>query len=211
MKEIYIFDLDGTLVDSMAPAVNKVLEVLDEYGISYPDDIIKILTPLGFKGISVYYAEKMGVPLPAEEIYTIFEERLSKVYAEQIPLKEGVKEGLEALVARGASLNVLTASPHKFTDSCLQSLGVAHLFDNIWSSEDFGFLKSDERIYSAVAQRLQADIADCTMVDDSLRVLTTAKKAGMKTIGVYEEMSADNEKEMRDLADKYVYKLTEML
>ncbi len=211
MKEIYIFDLDGTLVDSMAPAVNKVLEVLDEYGISYPDDIVKILTPLGFKGISVYYAEKMGVPLPAEKIYAIFEERLSQVYAKQIPLKEGVKAGLEGLAARGARLNVLTASPHKFTDPCLQSLGVAHLFENIWSSEDFGFLKSDERIYGAVAQRLQAEVGDCTMVDDSLRVLTAAKKAGMKTIGVYDEMSADNEKEICALADKYVYKLIEML
>ena len=211
MKEIYIFDLDGTLVDSMKPAVKKVLEVLDEYGIPYPEDLIKIFPPLGYHGLSVYYAEKLGVPLPAEEIYAIFEERLSVAYAHEIPLKEGVKEGLEALVARGASLNVLTASPHKFLDPCLKNLGVAHLFDNIWSSDDFGLLKSDVRIYSAVAQRLSVDVAECTMVDDNLKVLTTAKKAGVKTVGVYDEMSADIEKEIRDVADKYVYKLTEML
>jgi len=211
MKEIYIFDLDGTLIDSMKPAVRKVLEVLDEYGITYPDDIVKTLTPLGFRGISVYYAESMGVPLSPENIYEIFEERLAKVYKDEIPLKEGAEEALRKLAARGASLNILTASPHKFTNPCLQSLGVAHLFDNIWSSEDFGLLKSDERIYGAVAQRLQVNIADCTLVDDSLRVLTTAKKAGMKTIGVYDETSADNEKEIRQTANGYVYKLTEML
>ena len=82
---------------------------------------------------------------------------------------------------------------------------------NTWSSEDFGFMKSDVRIYSAVADRLGMNIGDCTMVDDSFRVLTTAKKAGMQTIGVFDESSADMEKEIRDLADKYVYKLTEML
>lgn len=211
MKEIYIFDLDGTLIDSMEPAVKKVLEVLDEYGISYPDDIIKILTPLGFRGISVYYAEKMGVPLPAEEIYNIFEDRLAAVYEKEVPLKDGVREGLKGLYARGARLNVLTASPHKFTDPCLKARGIADLFENVWSAEDFGFLKSDERIYAKVAERLGADIAECTMVDDSLRVLKTAKKAGMKTLGVYDEMSADNEREIRETANGYVYKLTEML
>ena len=195
----------------MRPAVNKVLEVLDDYGIPYSDDLVQIFPPLGYHGLAVYYAEKLGVPLSVEEIYAIFEERLSVAYAHEIPLKEGVKEGLEALVARGASLNVLTASPHKFLDPCLKNLGVAHLFDNIWSSDDFGLLKSDVRIYSAVAQRLSVDVAECTMVDDNLKVLTTAKKAGVKKVGVYDEMSADIEKEIRDVADKYVYKLTEML
>ena len=211
MKEIYIFDLDGTLVDSMRPAVNKVLEVLDDYGIPYSDDLVQIFPPLGYHGLSVFYAEKLGVPLPAEEIYAIFEERLSVAYAHEIPLKAGVKECLETLSARGARLNILTASPHKFIDPCLKNHGVTHLFENVWSSEDFGLLKSDTRIFSAVAQRLNVDLADCTMVDDNLKVLTTAKKAGVKTIGVYDEMSADNESEIRALADMYVYKLTEML
>ena len=204
MQKTYIFDLDGTLVDSMAPAVEMVLSLLDEYGIEYESGIVKILTPLGFKGIAKYYAERLGVPLSPAEIYDIFTQRLTKMYAREIPLKRGVKALLERLKAAGAGLNVLTASPHIFTDTCLKNNGIFHLFDNVWSSEDFGMLKSNESIYVAVAEGLGVSVSDCVMVDDSYHVLCVAKSAGMKTVGVYEPFSEDVIEEIKRTADLYL-------
>jgi len=205
---IYIFDLDGTLVDSMPIAVKIVLDYLDECGVAYPDNIVEILMPLGFRGIAKYYAETMGVSRSPEEIFNVFEERLKKAYANDIPLKKDVKEALFALKASGARLNVLTASPHSFTDPCLQKGGVFELFENVWSSEDFGLLKSDERIYGRVAEKLNADVCDCTMVDDNVIVLKTAKSVGFKTVGVHDLYSDENE--VRAAADKYVYSFKEL-
>lgn len=207
----YVFDLDGTLVDSMKPAVKIVLDYLDEHGVKYEPSIVKILTPLGFRGISVYYATELGVSVPAEEIYADFVTRLKKVYASEIALKDGVYKALIALKTQGARLNVLTASPHVFTDDCLKNLGVYELFENVWTAEDFGMLKSDARIYGEVAKRLNVNIEECVMVDDSLRVLKTAKSAGMQTVGVYEASTSDEWEEIIKTADRSVLGFDELL
>ena len=207
----YVFDLDGTLVDSMKPAVKIVLDYLDEHGVSYEPSIVKILTPLGFRGIAVYYATELGIQRNPDEIYAEFVSRLKKVYENELALKEGVLEALAGLKKQGARLNVLTASPHVFTDACLKNLGVYDVFENVWTAEDFGMLKSDVRIYGEAAKRLKATIEDCVMVDDSLRVLKTAKGAGMKTIGVYEPFSDDEWEEVKKTADRSVFSFDELL
>ena len=200
----YVFDLDGTLLNSMELAVKIVLDYLDEHGVAYKEDIVKILTPLGFRGISVYYATELGIPHTPDEIYAVFVERLKKAYAEEMPLKEGVKSTLESLKARGIRLHVLTASPHIFTDVCLKNRGIYELFDNVWTAEDFGTLKSDVRIYGELAKRLHVRIEECVLVDDNLRVLKTAKLAGMQTIGVYEPFSEDEWAEITQTANRSI-------
>ncbi len=207
--QTYIFDLDGTLADSMPIAVKLVLEYLEEYGISYPDNIVDVLMPLGFRGIADYYAATMGVPKEPKEIFEDFQKRLLAAYSEVIPLKEGVRQTLLALKEQGARLNVLTASPHIFTDACLKHEGVYELFENVWSSEDFGLLKSNPQIYLEVAKALRMDVSQCTMVDDNVVVLKTAKSVGMKTVGVYDRFS--KECEVRAAADAYVYSFDEIL
>ena len=206
MQGVYVFDLDGTLVDSMTPAVNIVLRFLDEHGVSYTPDIVKILTPLGFKGIARYYANELGVKMSEEEIYSVFQDRLKVAYAKEIFLKPHVKETLQRLKNEGASVNVLTASPHVFTDACLKNNGVYGLFDNVFSSEDFSMLKSDERIYKEVEKRL----GQFVMVDDSVTVIKTAKRAGFSAVGVYEPFFEDEWKEMQAVADKTIYSFSEL-
>ena len=207
----YVFDLDGTLLDSMPPAVKIVLDYLGEHGVSYEPSIVKILTPLGFKGISVYYATELGIPRTPDEIYAAFTERLLKAYADEMPLKAGVERTLKRLKSQGKRLCVLTASPHEFTDICLKNRRIYELFDCVWTAEDFGTLKSDARIYEEVAKRLDADVSECVMVDDSLRVLKTAKGAGMRTIGVYESFSEDEWAEIEKTADFSVRCLDELI
>lgn len=211
-EEIYIFDLDGTLIDSMPCATELVLRFLDEHGVAYTPDIIQTLTPLGFQGIASYYSEVFKIPLTPQEIYAQFVERLTKAYAEDIPLREGVKATLEGLKERGARLNLLTASPHVFTDVCLKNRGVYDLFENVWTaSEDFGLLKSDVRIYEEAAKRLGVAPFDCVMADDSLCVLQTAKASGMRTVGVYDRFSDGNWAEIERIADERVFRLPELL
>ena len=210
-KRFAIFDMDGTLVDSMELAVDMVLSLLDEYHIPYERSIVKILTPLGFKGIAKYYSEELGVPLTPEGIYAIFTERLGDLYAGKVALKAGVKETLAQLKSQGVRMNVLTASPHIFTDVCLKNNGVFDWFENVWSAEDFGALKSDIRIYLEAAKRLGVAVSNCVMVDDSYHVLRVAKSAGMKTVGVYEPFSADAVEDIKNTADGYAENFLDIL
>ena len=211
MQKTYIFDLDGTLIDSMPVGVGIVLGFLDEKGISYPDDIVTRLTPLGYKGSAKYIADHLSGGYQLEQIYEYFKAETLRAYGETIPLKANVKETLEKLKAQGCSLNVLTASPQLLTDICMKRLGIYDLFDNAWSIDVFGLTKAEEGIYVEAAKRIGVEPKDCTMVDDNLQVLKTAKKVGMETIGVYDDSSKDVMKEMQEVADKYVIDFADIL
>ena len=122
MKEFktYLFDFDGTLVDSMPVFINIMLRVLDENNISYSDDLIKIITPLGFLGTAKYFKEALGIELSLDEIINKMQKYAYDGYAYDIPAKNNVINVLKSLKSKGASLNILTASPHATLDICLK-------------------------------------------------------------------------------------------
>ena len=185
MTDICVFDLDGTLVDSMARYARGILSVLEDEGISYEPDLIQVLTPLGYTKSAELY-QKMGVPGTVEEIVRRIENKLVEQYAHYIPLKAGVGDYLRKRKAEGAKLYVLTASPHIVTDVCLQHNGVYDLFDTVWSVEDYGIAKGDVRVYEAVAQRIGCRTEDISFFDDNLTALSTGKAAGCYCIAVYD-------------------------
>ena len=211
MSRIWLFDLDGTLIDSMPTGVDIVLQFLRDHGVSYPDNFIEIITPLGYKGISKYYAEKMGVPMTADEIFAAFQQKTLQAYGEIIPLKKGVKETLEALKTKGDRLFVLTASPNALIELSLKRLGVFDLFEETWSVEQFSWTKANKELFYEIAKRLGVSTSDCIMVDDNYNVLKVAKSAGMQTVGVYDEYSKATQTELRAAADVYVTELSQLI
>ena len=102
--DTYLFDFDGTLVDSMPSYVSAMLRILDENGIKYENDIIKTITPLGYLGTAKYYNEKLGLDMKAEEIVERMKLYAYDEYAYRIKEKSNVKQTLEILKSRGASL-----------------------------------------------------------------------------------------------------------
>lgn len=211
-KKIYIFDLDGTLIDSMTMAWEKVmLKYLDDHGVVYPPDIISRVVALGFQGLVAYYKEHFHINEPAEKMLADILNGLQGLYDNVIPAKPNVEETLIALREKGIRLNVLTASPHRFLDPCLKRLGLIGYFDNLWTVEDLGVTKADPRIYEIIAQKLGVATSDCVMVDDSLPSLRTAKSAGVFTVGIYDEISKHHENIIREFVDQYIYNFKELL
>ena len=208
----YIFDLDGTLVDSMTNGWIKMLkEFLESRNVSFSPEIIKRVITLGLYGVAEDFKARYACTETVEEIVTQFRNSLRVKYETVIPQKPNVRETLVALKERGKSLNVLTASPHEFLDPAVKRLHLLELFDNVWSIEDYPITKADPLIYKMAAERLGLREEDCVMVDDSIGAIKSAKQAGMKTIGVYDDFSAVYEAEMRETADMYVHDFKEML
>lgn len=210
MKKTYLFDFDGTLVDSMPTFGKVMLRILDENGIKYEDDIINKITPLGFKKTAEYFLE-LGMKKTMDELTMIMYHYFYDEYVNNIPAKNNVEKVLKELKSRGASLNVLTASPHVTLDPCLQRLGLFDLFDNVWSCDDFNTSKSNPEIYSAVAQRLNVSVAEILFLDDNYNADKTAKTAGMKVCGVYDKSSDKNTDKIKQIADYYIYDFDELL
>ena len=206
----YLFDFDGTLVDSMPTYVSVMLRILDENSIPYGKDIVKIITPLGYKGTAEYYV-KMGLDKPVDDIVAKMNEYARYAYANDIGAKENVVETLKKLKESGCRLHVLTASPHTMLDPCLKRLGIFELFDNVWSCDDFNTTKANPEIYKMAAERIGAPVGEVIFLDDNYNADKTAKQAGMVVYGVYDDSSAEFEEEMRELTDRYIKNFSELL
>ena len=205
----YLFDFDGTLVDSMPTYVSAMLRILDENGVAYGDDIVKIITPLGLKGTADYYLT-LGVKMSKEEMLGKMLEYMTEAYENTIEAKPCVIDALQTLSDRGDRLHVLTASPHSSLDPCLKRLGIFDLFINVWSCEDFDTTKADPEIYRMAAEKIGAPVEEILFLDDNLNADTTAKSAGMKVCGVYDESSKEYADEMRTVCDFYIESFSEL-
>lgn len=210
MKPIHIFDLDGTLVNSMPYFTRGILQVLEEEGISYEPDLIEVLTPLGYTKSAELY-QTMGVPGTVEDIVGRIQRILHYEYANNITLKPGVNDYLRKLKAQGATLCVLTASPHLVTDVCLQRNGVYDLFDHVWSVEDYGLSKSETVIYDEVVRRLGCAREDICFYDDNLTAASTAVKAGWYTCAVNDDQPPEITAALKTAAHAYVASFEDLL
>ena len=206
----WLFDFDGTLVDSMPAFAGVMLRILDENHMTYDRNIVKIITPLGYRDTARYFVE-MGLPRTQEELIETMNRYALEEYANRIPAKPHVEEVLRKLKARGDDLNILTASPHMMLDPCLKRLGLYDLFTNVWSCEDFGTNKANPEIYHMAAEKIGRPVEEIWFLDDNLNADRTAKAAGMRVCGVYDESSAEAEDEIRAAADRYIYDFSELL
>jgi len=207
--QTYLFDFDGTLVDSMPTYAAMMLGILEENHIPHEKDIIKVTTPLGYIKTAELFHD-MGLDQPAEQILATMNERAVKAYTYDVPEKAHVIDALRRLKARGDDLNVLTASPHAMLDPCLKRLGMYDLFTHVWSCDDFGLTKADPKIYHMAAARIGRPVEEIWFLDDNLGADTTAKAAGMRVCGVYDASSAEYMQEMKRVCDAYIEDFSEI-
>ena len=210
MEKTFLFDFDGTLVDSMPTYVAVMLRILDERNIEYGEDIIKIITPLGYRGTAEYF-RTLGVKESTDELVEIMNTYARYEYENNILAKRQVIETLQSMKSLGYSLSVLTASPHIALDPCLKRLGMWELFDNVWSCDDFNTTKADPEIYKMAAERLGKEVGEVIFVDDNINAVKTAKSAGMISVGIFDESSAEYADEFKVSSDGYVMNFDELL
>ncbi len=206
----YLFDFDGTLVDSMPTYCGVMTRILDENGIEYAPDLMKIITPLGYIDTARYYINELGLKLPFEEIVALMAKYALYEYEHNVLAKENVIETLRLLKSRGASLNVLTASPHETLDPCLKRIGIFDIFDNVWSCNDFSTNKANPEIYRMAAEKMGVTAEDIIFLDDNLNADKTAKSAGCTVVGVYDKSSDEYQDEIKAVCDAYIYDFSEL-
>ncbi len=207
----FLFDFDGTLVDSMPTYSSVMLRILEEEGIPFDRDIMKIITPLGYVGPAKYYVEQLGVKKTEADLIERMHQYARKDYALHIPAQMHVISVLQDLKAQGCSLNILTASPHDMLDTCLTRLDIFHLFDHVWSCEDFETTKSDPQIYHCAAKAIGVPISEILFLDDNYNADRCAREAGIGVCGVFDPSSADFEQDIRRVSHYYIRDFSELL
>ena len=171
----YLFDFDGTLVDSMPSYVSVMLRILDENGVAYTDDIIKIITPLGYTGTAKYYIEKLGLNLPVETIVAQMNQYAYNEYAYKIQAKSNVIDTLQKLKAERERREAILRAEGEKNSAILRAEGEKQSI--ILAAE----AAKQSKILAAEAQR-QARICEAEGEAEAILRVQSATAEGIKLI-----------------------------
>ncbi len=181
-----IFDLDGTLLDSLFAWENSGTNFLRSQGITPPEGLQDKLSKMSLMDGANLLKEMFALPQEPEEIIRLTLEPVRRHYFEDIPAKPGVPETLQWLKAQGVKLAVATASDGELARAALARLGLLDLFDFVLTCDEVGVGKRRPVVYEEASRRLGADKARTLVVEDAPYALQTAHRAGFMTAGVAE-------------------------
>ena len=197
-----IFDMDGTLIDSMFIFADMPREMLAEQGIVAPPDINARLRRLSLKQMAEYCRAEFGVKQSADEIIRQIVERVYSFYVNEVEAKPGIPELLARLKAQGTVMCVITASERAVAEAALKRTGLLDYFKGIITCSEFGSGKSQPDIYRAGLELLGTDLSNTIVFEDEIHAIETLKADGFTVCGVAEKCVPEQDR-VRELADHY--------
>ena len=206
-----IFDLDGTILDSMGVWRQIDVEFLGRRGISVPPDYLEAITPLGFDRAAEYTIRRFSLPESREEIVREWYQMAENAYRYQVELKEGAGEWLNRLKGLNIPLAVATSSDEALFVPALKRTGIYDCFDTFVTVKEVARGKGFPDIYEKAAGRIGCVPEQCVVFEDILQGIRGAKMGGFCAVAVYDKDSAHEEQTMRDAADYYIYSFRQLL
>ena len=210
-KKAMLFDLDGTLVDSMWMWEAIDIEFLGAYGYECPDDIQRAIEGMSFSETAVYFKERFDLPLSLDEIKAVWTRMSIDKYRHEVPLKPGVLEFLKYCTENGIRTGIGTSNGSEIVDAVLTSLKVKEYFDAVVTACEVAHGKPEPDIYLEVAKRLGVQPENCLVFEDIPAGIMAGKAAGMPVIAMEDDFSADLMDEKRELADAVISDYRELL
>lgn len=206
-----IFDLDGTLIDSMR-VWNKIdIDFLAKRNLPIPAHYAEELSAKGFRQAAEYTIRVFGLNEEPEAIMAEWHRMAIDEYSLRVPLKPHAKEYLAYLKKQGVLLGVATALGRALYKPVLENNGVFTVFNAIASTDEVKFGKERPDIYFLAAEKLGVAANDCIVFEDVLPAVLSAKAAGMTVCGVYDDSSAFQKDRIQKASDRYIFDFAELL
>lgn len=203
-KEAVIFDLDGTLVDSMWMWKQIDIEYLGRFGYECPPQLQKEIEGMSFSETAVYFKEKFQIPDSLEEIKQCWVDMSIEKYRCQVPMKKGGRRFLSYLKENGFRAGIATSNGRAMVDAVLHSLDMEAFFQVITTACEVAAGKPAPDIYQKVAKTLQVPPERCLVFEDVPAGIMAGKAAGMTVCAIEDEFSAPMREEKLALADYYI-------
>ena len=207
--EAVIFDLDGTLVDSMWIWHDIDKEYLGKYDIPIPDRLQADIEGMSFDEVAVYFKERFAIPDSLEQIKDSWNAMAWDKYEKEVCLKPGVKAFLDVCRSRGIKLGIATSNSRKLLDNISQVHGLHDYFTCTLTGCEIKKGKPAPDIYLAVAKKLGVCPERCLVFEDIIPGIMAGRNAGMKICAVEDAYSADIRIQKQCLADYYISDYTE--
>ncbi len=202
--ENYIFDLDGTLIDSMPVWDNIGVDFLLSKGITPPYDLKETLSRMSFKEAADYFINELGLKMSVYDIIKGVTETAADKYRFEIPFKKGVYKFLEESYKSGKHMSILTASEEYYIIPLLKRLKADVFFENIITCSNINMSKSSFEIYIAAAEKMGYAKEKTAVFEDALHGVENSKKAGFFTVAVFDEAEKENIEKIKSVADIYL-------
>lgn len=201
-KPFAIFDMDGTLIDSMGFWKNLAGEYLHSQGIKQvPEDIMERIKPMTMSESAALFQREFGLTgNPEAEMNAM----MNAHYRNDIPLKSGVRNYLQRLHHKGVRMCVASATAEHLMESCLVRLGVREYFEFLLSCETVGAGKHSPLVYHESSKWFHAQPTEIAVYEDALYAVQTAKNAGYYVVAVYDNSAADHWNTIRKIADQSI-------
>lgn len=198
-----IFDVDGTLLDSMNVWKNAGEHYLNSLKIDVEPDLGDKLFTMSLEGAADYMKERYYLKESREMIVAQVVQMVEDEYFYKIPLKSGVEEFLKLLKSRRIPMAVATSSNRTVVEAAFKRLGISHYFGRIFTCSETGSGKDKPDIYNQAAEYLGYPPEKIWVFEDALHAAQTAKNAGFCVAGIYDSSCVDKEK-LKKLADIYI-------
>jgi len=209
--EAVIFDLDGTLIDSMKTWKKIDIEYLAKFDKRVPEDLNDEIEGMSFTETAYYFKERFDIPDSIEQIKKDWDDAAYSKYAHEVLLKDGVKSFIKKLKEKNIKLGIATSNSRKLTQVALERLKIIDYFSVIKTACEISKGKDSPDIYKEVAKELGVTSDKCLVFEDIVVGIQAGINAGMKVCAVYDDFSKDTDEEKKKLADYYIYSFHEII
>ncbi len=209
--EAVIFDLDGTLIDSMWMwhSIDEIY--LNRFGLTVPDTLQKNIEGMSFSETAFYFKNTFGIKDSVEKMKTDWNEMATDMYTNEVKLKKGAKEILTLLSQNKIKTGIATSNSRELTQLVLKALNINDCFETIVTGCDVTSGKPNPDIYLLAADKLKVMPVRCLVFEDIPNGIIAGKKANMKVCAVDDLYSKNIEQRKRKLADYFINDFNEVI
>lgn len=206
-----LFDLDGTLVDSMWFWESIDIEYLGRYNIELPNDLQDKIEGMSFTETAHYFKETFNIPESIEEIKKTWNGMAWDYYINKVELKEGIIDFLDYLSKNDIAMGIGSSNSKDLVNVVIDKYNMSDYFTSIRTSCEVDRGKPFPDIYLKVAEDLGVKPEECIVFEDIPKGIISGKEAGMKVCTIYDDYSKNMDDEKKKLADYYINDYNELL
>ncbi|WP_352399272.1 HAD family phosphatase [Anaerotignum sp.] len=210
MKNI-IFDLDGTLIDSMPVWKNTGQNFLENHGFVVPENLHSVVKTQTLGQTAEYFRTHLGVTHSTEDITKEIINFVEDAYRNTIPLKPYAKEFLDKEYKKGTKMCILTASESSYIQPALERLDLLKYFQFILTCTETGHYKNQPEVFRIAMNKLGGNLENTVVFEDALYAVEGAKKGGFTVYAVADPVTEADSKIIQSVADRYIKSYKDLL
>ena len=206
-----VFDMDGTLIDSMWMWGEIDRQYLERFRIAVPENLQEEIEGISFRQVADYFKAHFPIEDSVEQMMQDWVSMAWDKYEHEVPLKEGVLEFVSYCRKNSIRLGIATSNSSKLAQLILKTHGLLESFEVVKTSCEVPNGKPDPAIYLLAAETLKVPPKNCLVFEDAISGILAGKRAGMEVCAVYDAFTEQADDKKKELSDYYINSFYELL